>query len=86
MRETEQYLVAQLGSHRPLYFGRVDPRCRTLTACRFGGSSRMRGGCDPTVRTQAACPDSRPSGLHYSTVSVPSMPDSRCPATEQKNT
>ena len=22
--------------------------------------------------------------LHYSTVSVPSMPDSRCPATEQK--
>jgi hypothetical protein len=24
--------------------------------------------------------------LHYSTVSVPSMPDSRCPATEQKNT
>ena len=57
-------------------------------ACRFRGSSRMRGGCDPTgphVGCLTGSANERDS-LHYSTVSVPSMPDSRCPATEQKKT
>ena len=87
-RETEQYLVAQLGSHRPRYCGRVDPRVpdahcvpirRLLKNARRMRSDGPDAGCLSGFATER-------DSLHYSTVSVPSMPDSRCPATEQKNT